>query len=305
VASIRCVSEIVVQGRRVSVADLEYIRALRIEYSQWSRQRLSEHLVQHWQWRNEAGRLKDMATRTLLLKLQARNLIDLPPSLRRGGNNQRRALPPPDFEAQPELFGAMPASIVGSLSAIGPVRLSALEDRLQRRRATELLRRFHYRGYNGAVGENVQYLATDRFDRELAVMVFGAAAWKVAPRDRFIGWSSIQRRARLRWIVNQQRFLILPWVKTPHLASHILGLALRRLIADWQRRYGHPVWLVETFVEEHRFAATSYQAAGWMRLGQTTGRTRQDRRNTLRTPLKGIWVKPLHARFRQLLCNTL
>ena len=167
---------------------------------------------------------------------------------------------------------------------------------------TELLRQHHYRGYSGAVGENVQYLAKDRLGRELAVMVFGAAAWKVAARDSFIGWSPAQRQERLGWIVNQQRFLILPWVHVPHLASHLLALALRRLRADWQGRYGHPVWLVETFVEEQRFAATSYKAAGWIRVGQTTGRTRQDRDRTLQTPSKGVWVKPLHPRFRQNLC---
>lgn len=286
------------QGRTVTAADVEGIRALRAEHPQWTRRQLSEHLAQQWQWRNEAGRLKDMAARTLLLKLQARGLIDLPAPLTRNGNSQRRARVP----SQPELLNASPASIAGSLSAVGPVSLELVEDRAQRRRATALLRQFHYRGYSGAVGENVQYLIKDRFGQELVVMVFGAAAWKVAARDAFIGWSSAQRQAGLRWIVNQQRFLILPWVQVPHLASHVLGRALRRLSTDWQGRYGHPVWLVETFVEEQLYGATSYKAAGWIRVGQTTGRTRQDRHRTLQTPVKGVWVKPLHARFRQQLC---
>lgn len=290
------------QGRLLTAADLDGIRALLAEHPQWNRRQLSEHLAQQWQWRNEAGRLKDMAARTLLLKLQARGLIELPAPLNGNGNSQRRARAAHPF--QPELLSpSSTQSIIERLSAVGPVSLKPVEDGAQRRRATELLRRYHYRGYSGAVGENVQYLITDPLGRELAVMVFGAAAWKVASRDAFIGWSVSQRQAGLRWIVNQQRFLILPWVKVPHLASHVLGRALRRLSADWQRRYGHGVWLVETFVEEERYAATSYKAAGWIRVGETTGRTRQDRQRTLQTPIKGVWVKPLHARFRQHLCS--
>ena len=168
-----------------------------------------------------------------------------------------------------------------------------------RRRVRQLLAQYHYRGFHGAGGENVQYLARDVRGRELAVMVFGAVAWKVAARDRFIGWSVEQRRERLGAIANQQRFLILPWVGVPHLASHLLALATRHLSADWQGRYGHPVWLVESFVERDRFAGTAYQAAGWLHLGQTTGRTRQDRQHTLQTPPKAVWVRPLHPHFRQ------
>jgi hypothetical protein len=165
----------------------------------------------------------------------------------------------------------------------------------------QLLAQYHYRGFNGAVGENVQYLAQDVRGRELAVMVFGAAAWKVAVRDRFIGWSVAQRQQRLGALANQQRFLILPWVRVAHLASHLLARATRRLSADWQARYGHPVWLVETFVEQDRFAGTAYQAAGWLHLGPTTGRTRQDRQHTLQSPRKSVWVRPLHPTFRQRL----
>jgi hypothetical protein len=121
----------------------------------------------------------------------------------------------------------------------------------------------------------------------------------MAARDQFIGWSVPQRRARLSAIANQQRFLILPWVRVPHLASHLLALATRRLSRYWQDRYGHPIWLVETFVERERFAGTAYKAAGWLELGQTTGRTRQDRDRTLLTPRKSVRVRVLHPDFRQ------
>lgn len=291
------VGTIIVQGRQLSDADIEQIRCLRAEHPQWTRRRLSEHLAQQWQWRNEAGRLKDMAVRTLLLKLQARGLIELPAPRNSNGNRQRLAQP--STLTQPELLSSQPDVIPGPLRELQPVILERVDTPTQRRRVTELLRQYHYRGYGGAVGENAQYLAKDRLGRELAVMIFGAAAWKIASRDAFIGWSVAQRQIRLRWVVNQQRFLILPWVRVPHLASHLLALALHRLSADWLHRYGHPVWLVETFVENQRFAATCYKAAGWIRVGETTGRTRQDSQHTLlKTPIKSVWVKPLHRWFR-------
>lgn len=288
------------QGRLLSESDLESIRQLRAAHPGWTRQRLSIHLAEQWQWRNHAGRLKDMATRTLLLKLHARGLIILPSPLKRGGKRQRSA---PGSVVQLDLPQAPPLSIQSDLQSLRPLRLELVEGRIARRSVSQLLMQHHYLGYSGAVGENVQYLARDAQGRELAVMVFGAAAWKVAARDRFIGWSVEQRTAGLGWIVNQQRFLILPWVRVPHLASHLLALALRRLSSDWQSRYGHPVWLVETFVDQERFAGTAYQAAGWLPLGSTTGRTRQDRQHTLQTPVKTVWVKPLHPHFQRLLAS--
>lgn len=288
---------ICIQGRRVSVDELEAIRALMAQHPEWHRTALSRHLCELWNWRNGAGRLKDMAARTLLVKLHARGLIELPPAQTRTA--RPRAQAPPLL--QPELLPPLGAPIDSPLSLLEPLQLELAHSTRSRRRVRQLLCQYHYRGFNGAVGENVQYLARDVAGRELAVMVFGAAAWKVAVRDQFIGWSVEQRQQRLGWITNQQRFLILPWVRVPHLASHLLALATRRLSWDWQARYGHPVWLAETFVEMDRFAGTAYQAAGWLHLGLTTGRTRQDRHRTLQHPRKSVWVRPLHPAFRQRL----
>jgi hypothetical protein len=290
-----------VQSRWVTEADLRLIRALRLEHPEWSRRQLSDHLVEQWRWYNGAGRPKDMAVRTLLLKLQRRGLIDLPAPHNSNGNRNRRARPP--SLAQPELLPWPAEPIGGPLSGLQPLSLELVADLSRRRRAAWLLAQYHYQGFSGAVGENVQYLVHDAQGREVAVMVFGAAAWKVAGRDQFIGWSVAQRRQGLAGITNQQRFLILPWVRVAHLASHLLARALERLSGDWQSRYGHRVWLVETFVEEDRFRGTSYQAAGWLRVGQTTGRTRQDRQRRLQVPIKSVWVKALHPRFRQSLCG--
>ena len=285
------------QGRTLSGDDLAAVRALIAEHSGWHRTALSRHLCELWNWRNGSGRLKDMAARALLLKLHARGWIALPPPQSRHCRPCAQA--PPPFQA--ELLTLAPAPIDGRLESLQPVNLEPAHTPRLRQRVGQLLAQYHYRGFNGAVGENVQYLATDAHGRELAVMVFGAAAWKVAARDRFIGWSAQQRGRRLGLIANQQRFLILPWVRVAHLASHLLALATGRLSGDWQSRYGHPVCLVETFVEADRFTGAAYRAAGWLCLGQTSGRTRQDRRHTFRAPPKTVWVRALHPCFRETL----
>ena len=286
-----------VQGSTLTGDDLAWLQALIEQHPDRNRTALSVHLCELWNWRNQAGRLKDMAARTLLLKLHARELIRLPPAQKR--TRRPCAQAPPALGAQLPL-GA-PDRIESSLESLQPLSLGLAHTTAWRRHVADLLRRYHYRGFHGAVGENVQYVARDVRGRELAVMVFGAAAWKVAARDRFIGWSVTQRQQRLGAIANQQRFLVLPWVRVPHLASHLLALATRRLSADWQARYGHAVWLVETFVESERFAATAYKAAGWRHLGSTTGRTRQDRHRTVRSSVKSVWIKALHPAFREQL----
>jgi hypothetical protein len=291
------VETICLQGRTLSGDDLAVVRAAIVQHPDWHRTALSLYLCQLWNWRNAAGRCKDMAARSLLLKLQRRGLIQLPAPQRR----TRRPCAQAPAAVELELRLPESAPIEGSLASLQPLRLELAQSLSSRRRIEHLLAHYHYRGFNGAAGENVQYVARDHQGRELAVMSFGAAAWKVAVRDQFIGWSVAQRQRHLGCLANQQRFLILPWVRVPHLASHLLCLATRRLAADWQTRYGHRVWLVETFVETERFAGTAYRAAGWRWLGQTTGRTRQDRQRTLVAPCKAVWVYPLHPAFRQYL----
>jgi hypothetical protein len=232
---------IFLQSRTLSGDDLTVVRALIAQHPDWHRTALSRHLGELWNWRNAAGQIKDMAARTLLLKLQARGLIELPPPQSRTGRPCAQA--PPIF--QPELLPSIPTLIARSLESLQPVSLELTHSPGLRRRVGQLLAQYHYRGFNGAVGENVQYLARDIRGREVAV------------RDHFIGWSVQQRQERLGTIANQQRFPILPWVRVTHLASHLLALATRRLSADWQARYGHRVWRVETFVELDRFVGTA------------------------------------------------
>ena len=162
--------------------------------------------------------------------------------------------------------------------------------------------RYHYLGCLGHVGEHLKYMVYDARNRPLGCLLFGSAAWKTDARDRFIGWDRTTRKQNLKLLTNNTRFLILPWVRVANLASFILGACMRRLQGDWKQRYGHGLCLVETFVDRSRFAGTCYQAANWVRIGQTKGRSRQDRYKRLNVPVKDLYVYPLAADFKQRLC---
>jgi transposase len=285
---------IVVQGRQLDPAHLVQIRELIAGNPSWSRRRLSEALCAEWDWRNAAGRAKDMAARSLLNKLQARGLIELPPLRQRASNRMRsHQIPVQHWDLRP---------IVGSLRQVGPLSLQEVSaDPAERVRFGAALAQFHYLGYRGTVGENLQYTLTDASGRLLACLLFGSPAWKCRARDEFIGWTSQQRQQRLELVTNNTRFLILPFVQVEHLASWTLGRVLRRLSQDWQRKYGHAIVLVETFVERERFAGTSYKAANWRCLGATSGRSRQDRHHQLRVPLKDLYLYALRRNLREVL----
>jgi hypothetical protein len=166
-----------------------------------------------------------------------------------------------------------------------------------------LLSRYHYLGLKNTVGENMKYLVRDRADRPLACLLYGSAAWKTASRDAFIGWAPPIREKNLGYVTNNTRFLILPWVQVPHLASHVLSHVSRRVSDDWEAKYGHPIYLLETFVDRTRFAGTCYRAANWILIGQTKGRTRNDRTRSIEVPVKDIYVYPLRKHFRTALCS--
>ena len=172
----------------------------------------------------------------------------------------------------------------------------------EERRFRFLLQRYHYLGLRNTVGETLKYWVEDRRRRPVACLLFGSAAWKVRPRDRFIGWDAEARQRGLSRLTNNQRFLIFPWVEVPHLASHLLGRVTRRLSRDWLGKYGHRIEAVETFVDRERFAGTCYRAAGWRHVGATAGRSRNDVDNTLRVPVKDVYLLALSPEFRRRLC---
>jgi hypothetical protein len=285
---------LVIQGRTVRPEDVALIRDWLQAHPDSNRTRLSRELCLAWNWRNGTGRLKDMAARSLLLKLEARGQVQLPPRRTASVNGLRNRHPVPiDHDQSP---------MEGPLQNLCPVQVHPVNTPSAEGHLFQfLLRRYHYLGHRNCVGENLKYLARDRQGRPLACLLFGSAAWKAAARDQWIGWSNEQRGHHLSRLTNNTRFLILPWVRVPHLASHLLGQVTARLSADWQQQYGHPIALVESFVEEPRFAGTCYRAAGWVRVGLTTGRTRNDDGLKPRTAHKAIYLKLLQADARQRL----
>lgn len=299
----------IIQGRPIGVGELEQVRQLLATHPDWSRWRISQQLAMLWNWRNGVGQLKDMAARTLLLKLEQRGLIVLP----------ARRLAPPN-RMQPKLGRPMQMQMPGiepitsQTPITDPLRtlapLTFIECSQARKAAAgqralfnALLRQHHYLSHTSTVGENLQYLVTDIQGRPLACVLFGAAAWQCADRDRHIGWESAVRAQNLHFIANNTRFLILPWIRVPQLASHVLSRIARRLSGDWQAKYGHPIYLLETFVQRDRFTGACYKAANWVPVGQTKGRTRQDSCDgkQLQTAIKDIYLYPLHPRFAQRL----
>ena len=290
----------IIQGRRIGGGEVAEIRGLIENNPAWSRRRLSEVLAERWQWYAASGQLKDMAARTLLLKLHERGLIALPE--RRQAPVRRRVAP------TPELFDSVPLPpVVASLSSLRPLQIQVVRPKdPDYRLFQQYLRQHHYLGHRGPVGENLGYLIRSRAGVDLACLLFGAAAWQCAGRDQWIGWSAQKRAQGLHFIANNSRFLILPSVVVPHLASHLLSQIARRIDGDWQRRYGHPIHLLETFVQQDRFRGTCYQAANWIQVGQTTGRTRQSQRhrdNAVHAPAKAIYLYPLSSNARHRLCR--
>ena len=289
-------NELVLQGRRITGQDTATIEGLMASYPGWSRRRLSRELCVHWNWRNAAGQIKDMAARSLLVKLEARGLIRLPPR-RQLPNNRMRS----QRMASREWDQQGVQCSLQELSALTIREVSS--DGVGRALLASALAQFHYLGFKGTVGENLQYTVSDDQERLLACLLFGSPAWKCKDREQFIGWDQRQRQRNLHLTTNNTRFLILPWVKVPHLASHLLGRITARLSADWQKKYGHPLVLVETFVERHRFQGTAYGAANWIKAGSTTGRGRQDREHQGQGPVKDIYLYPLRSNFREELCR--
>ena len=280
-----------IQGRQIGSDELAAIRELISSHPDWHRTRLSQELCREWNWCNEAGRLKDIAARSLLRKLDHQGLIQLPAPVRSANNAFRNRS---DQQGTLEFESLR---IEGRLSDLQPLRILQVTRKQDVQLFRMLLQQHHYLGYSGPVGENLRYLVYDRQERVLGCLLYGAAAWRVASRDRFIGWNETARKCGLSRIANNMRFLILPDIRVPHLASHLLAMISRRISNDWQAKYGHPILLLETFVEQQRFAGTCYKAANWIPVGETTGRTRNHSNGAPMAPVKSVWLYPLHRSF--------
>lgn len=280
-------------GRQFTEAELAGIRQFLVENPKTNRLALSRLVCERLGWRKPDGGLKDMSCRVALLRMQEHGLLVLPPPLRKNGNG-KRLLVCRTPQAEPE------APVCAPVGELRELRLELVADRRDSLLWNEYIDRYHYLGYQPLAGAQLRYFARAE-GRVLALLSFGAAAWNIAPRDEFIGWSRAQRESRLHLIVNNARFLILPWISSRNLASKLLGLAARRLPADWLSRYAYSPVLLETFVEQQRFCGTCYKAANWLRLGQTQGRGKLERNNLHPLPIKSVWVFPLSPRFRAIL----
>jgi hypothetical protein len=276
-----------IQGRWVGTEEIDWLRSWILQHPQWSRKRIARELCAIWDWRDERQRIKDFAARSFLLKLEQQGKITLP-ALQLAKRRGPRVVREPAGWHTPGPWGS-------SFQQLGPVRVDLVQaGTAEARQWAFYLDRYHYLGLR-VVGENVGYLARDAQGRDLACLLFGAPAWRCAPRDRELGWSAAERPARLPEVANNTRFLILPWVEVPHLASHLLGAVARRIDADWRNKYGHGLRWLETFVERDRFRGTCYRAANWRCVGQTRGRSRQDRHHGLSVPIKDIYLYRLRG----------
>ncbi len=281
------------RGRVVSESDIELVRAVIREHPAVSRRELSRKLCHAWNWVQANGAPCDMVCRGLMLALERSGHVRLPRAKGIHANPLavRARARPPEVDASP---------VSGNLKDLGP-----LEYRLVRRTREEaifngLIEHHHYLGYTQPVGEHLKYMVY-ALGRPIACLAWSSAARHLGPRDRFIGWDPEARRRNIRFIAYNTRYLIMPWVRVPHLASHILGRIARMLPRDWERIYGHRVYYLETFIDPERSRGTCYRAANWIPLGLTTGRGKDSNSHRPNRSLKQVLGYPLEKQFRRLL----
>lgn len=287
-------------GRTFSSTELKLIQEICSDFPGLGRTEISRTVCELLEWKRASGKLKNHECRLLLERLEERGWLKLPPVRDLGGHGPRRV--ELSEQTEPEL------ELQGSAGSFRPLRLEVVDagGERQSRLWRELIERYHYLHCRVPVGANLRYIVRSERcpERVLACLLWTSAAWKMAPRDRWIGWNDQPRRRNLQFIVNHSRFLILPWIRIRGLASTILSLAARQLACDWEQRYGYRPVLLETLVEAERFRGTCYRAANWIGLGHTQGRGRMDRHHVLHDHVpKDIYIYPLRGDARRYLCE--
>jgi len=283
------------RGRIITSEDISFIHQLIVLHPQASRRALSAKLCEAWQWRQANGALRDMVCRGLLLMLHRAGEIQLPPVRQSSLNPLVKREPP-----APMLIDRTP--IQGELSRVQPIQFQQVRRTPEEALFNSLIEHHHYLGYEQPVGEHLKYVVWG-LGRPIACVAWSSAPRHLGSRDRFLGWDAEARRRNIRFLAYNTRFLILPWVQVPHLASHLLGRMVKLLSADWEHLYHHPIYFVETFVDPERFRGTCYRAANWIVLGRTTGRGKDDQTNRPNRSIKQVLGYPLTPRFRQLLAE--
>jgi hypothetical protein len=292
-------TELRYRGRTIRSADLEFIRKLIAGNPGLSRRALSAKLCEAWNWRQSNGALCDMVCRGLMLHLHRAGHIELPPVRWVNPNplarpRAERSNPVPVLVDQTELES--------KLADIRPLEFEQVRRTAEEKLFNSLLDRYHYLGYTQPVGEHLKYVVYAQ-NRPIACLAWSSAPRHLGPRDRFIGWKAEARRRNIRFLAYNTRYLILPFIRVEHLASHILGCMARLLPRDWERIYGHSVYYLETFVDPGRFRGTCYRAANWSCLGLTAGLGKDSRKKQPNRSLKEVLGYPLRKDFRQLLGN--
>jgi hypothetical protein len=281
------------RGRQIGPADVTFLRELITQNPGLSRRRLSVKVCEAWQWVQPNGQPRDMVCRGLMLVLHRAGHIELPPQRYTPPNNaitHRRVAVTPPCDTTP---------IVGPLASLGPLEIRLVRRAEGERLFNYLLSQYHYLGFSRPVGEHLKYLVLWR-DRPLACLAWNSGPLKLTLRDQWVGAPRQAYAHNLHLIAYNSRYLIAPWVKVPHLASHLLGRIARRISADWQALYQHPIHLLESFVDSERFQGTCYRAANWTRLGCSKGCGTKSKPGA-RTSIKELWVYPLDRHFRQRL----
>jgi len=280
----------------ITKTEIELINRIMTENPKWGRTKISLELCKIWEWNYHDGRPKGISCRDMLRRLDAKGIITLP--------LKQKIKPVTTIKKQLQIMLFDTNEKVCDIKEILPVKVLVTNERTNEgKEFKSLIDQYHYLGFDMTIGENLKYTIYSRQGRILACLLFGSSAWACAPRDNFIGWNPKQRKSNLIYTTNNTRFLVLPWIKIPHLASHILGLVARRISKDWSFKYGHSLHCLETFVEKDRFKGTCYKAANWKYLGETTGRSRNDRYTKLKVPIKDIYIYPLSKKFREELQN--
>jgi hypothetical protein len=284
------------RGRAVTAADVHYIRELIAAHPTESRRGLSQRLCAAWDWQQSNGAPRDMVCRGLMLELWRAGHIELPAVRRRPPN-------PLSVRARPQPIPLDQTPLQGRLRDLQPLMFCQVRRTPQENLFNSLLQSYHYLGYSQPVGEHLKFMVYAG-TRPVALFAWSSAPRHLGPRDRFIGWSASTRRQNIGAIAYNTRYLILPWVKVEHLASHLLGRMTRELSAAWSQVYDHPVYFAETFIDPTRFRGTCYRAANWLELGQTQGRGKDDLTHRPNRTLKTILGLPLCRDFRERLLQT-
>ncbi len=278
------------RGKSATKEDIVFINDLMAKHPNASRNALSKQLCQAWNWVQANGSLRDMVARGFMLKLHREGHISLPPTRRKVNNPFINRTPPPEIEVDQTL-------VETDLSRIRPLEIRLVKKTDQEKIFNSLIQHHHYLGYCHPVGEQLKYMVYVQ-NRPIACFSWSSAPRHIGARDRYIGWNKEDRVQGLQYIAYNSRFLILPWIRVPHLASHLLGLMAKNISRDWENVYNHPLYFLETFVDTERFLGTCYKAGNWIYLGDTTGRGKNEKNHVKTRSIKAIWGYPLTRDFR-------